>query len=79
MRDYIDLAEKNGVILLDKGRCQFCGANTKRGVHECMEIFNLGFGNINFSKIENNSYRFLMHIHYNTLIFMEDGTMTSTL
>ncbi|WP_106793441.1 DUF5946 family protein [Aquimarina sp. Aq78] len=60
MQDYIDLAEKNGVILLANGKCQFCGANTKRGIHECLEIFNLGFQNIDFSNIENHSYRFLI-------------------
>ena len=25
MQDFIDQAKKNGVTLLDKGRCQFCG------------------------------------------------------
>jgi len=60
MQNYIDLAEKNGVILLDKGRCQFCGADTKRGIHECLEIFNLGFQNIDFSNKENHYYRFLI-------------------
>lgn len=60
MQDYIDFAEKNGVTLIDKGKCQFCGANTKRGIHECLEIFNLGFQNINFSKPENLIYRFLI-------------------
>ena len=60
MQDYIDFAEKNGVILLDRGKCQFCGANTKRGVHECLEIFNLGFQGIDFTKPENHIYRFLI-------------------
>lgn len=58
MQDYIGFAEKNGVTLLDKGKCQFCGANTKRGIHECLEIFNLGFQDIDFSKTENDIYRF---------------------
>lgn len=60
MQDYIDLAEKNGVILLDKGKCQFCGANTTRGIHECLEIFNLGFHGIDFTKPENHIFRFLI-------------------
>jgi hypothetical protein len=60
MQDYIDIAEKNGVTLLDKGKCQFCGANTKRGIHECLEIFNLGFQDIDYAKIENHIYRFLI-------------------
>jgi len=60
MQDYIDLAEKNGVTLLDEGICQFCGANTKRGIHECLEIFTIGFQEIDFSTIENHLYRFLI-------------------
>lgn len=60
MQDYIELAEKNGVTLLDTGKCQFCGANTARGIHECLEIFNLGFQVIDFSNIENHWYRFLI-------------------
>ena len=60
MQDYTELAEKNGVILLDTGKCQFCGANTKRGIHECLEIFNLGFQDIDYSKKENHLYRFLI-------------------
>ncbi|MDO5977618.1 DUF5946 family protein [Flavivirga spongiicola] len=60
MKDYIDLAEKNGVTLLNNGKCQFCGANTKRGIHECLEIFNLGLLSIDFSNIENHIYKFLI-------------------
>ncbi|MRH99659.1 hypothetical protein GH721_03845 [Kriegella sp. EG-1] len=60
MQDYINFAEKNGVTLLDKGKCQFCGADTKRGIHECLTIFNLGFQKIDFSNIENHIYRFLI-------------------
>lgn len=60
MQDYIDLAKKNRVHLLDKGKCQFCGANTKRGIHECLEISNLRFQEIDFSNIENHIYRFLI-------------------
>lgn len=60
MQDYIALAEKNGVTLLDKGKCQFCGANTERGIHECLEIFNLRFQDIDFANIENHIYRFLI-------------------
>lgn len=60
MQDYTDFAEKNGVTLLDKGRCQFCGANTQRGIHECLEIFNLGFQEIDFSDTGNHIYRFLI-------------------
>ncbi len=60
MQNYTDLAKKNGVTLLDTGKCQFCGANTKRGVHECLEIFNIGFQDIDFSNTENHLYIFLI-------------------
>ncbi len=60
MHDYIDLAKKNGIALLNIGQCQFCGANTKRGVHECLDIFNLVFQEIDFSNVENHIYRFLI-------------------
>ncbi len=60
MQDYFDLAKKSGITLMDVGKCQFCGANTKRGIHECLEIFNLGFQNIDFSNVENHIYRFLI-------------------
>ncbi|MEM6830368.1 MAG: DUF5946 family protein [Bacteroidota bacterium] len=60
MQDYIDIANKNGVTLYDKGKCQFCGADTKRGVHECLEVFNLGFSEIDFSEPENHLYRFFI-------------------
>nr|WP_299073712.1 DUF5946 family protein [uncultured Allomuricauda sp.] len=59
MKDYIDMAEKNGISLKERGACQFCGAGTTRGVHECIEIFNLGFQLINYTQIENHLYRFL--------------------
>lgn len=60
MQHYIDLAEKNGVTLIDKGKCQCCGTDTKRGIHECLEIFNLGFQDIDFSSVENHIYRFFI-------------------
>ncbi|MBC2845232.1 DUF5946 family protein [Winogradskyella flava] len=60
MQDYTDFAEKNGVKLLKDGKCQFCGANTKNGVRECLEIFNLGFQEIDFSDTKNYIYRFLI-------------------
>ncbi len=60
MQDYIQFAQKNRVQLIDSGPCQFCGAKTKRGIHECLEIFNLGFQEIDYSLIENHIYRFLI-------------------
>lgn len=59
MQDYIDIAQKNGLILLDEGSCQLCGAGTTRGIRECIELFNLGFPFIDYSKTENHLYRFL--------------------
>ena len=60
MQDYIDFATKNGVTLLDSGTCQFCGAKTKRGIHECLNIFNLGLLDIDFSLMENQIFKFLI-------------------
>ncbi len=51
---------KNGVTLQDTGPCQFCGADTKRGVHECLEIFNPGFQDIDYANLVNHVYRFLI-------------------
>ena len=60
MQNYIDFANKNGIELLSKGNCQFCGANTKKGIHECLDIFNIGFQYIDFSIAKNLKYRFLI-------------------
>lgn len=60
MQSYVDLAEKNGVRLIGFGSCQFCGAETEKGIHECLEIFNLGFQNMDYSLEENHKYRFLI-------------------
>ena len=59
MQNYIDIATKNGVILHDSGACQFCGANTKRGIHECVELFSLGFQVLDFTIPEHHLYRFI--------------------
>ncbi|MEL6537215.1 MAG: DUF5946 family protein [Bacteroidota bacterium] len=60
MQDYLEFAEKNGITLLNDGPCQFCGAETTRGVHECLEIFNLVVPAIDYSNADNHRYRFLM-------------------
>jgi hypothetical protein len=60
MQNYIDFAKKNGITLINTGKCQFCGANTQGGIHECIEIFNLGFQEIDFSNFKNHIYRFLI-------------------
>lgn len=59
MQDYLDFARKNGVSLLDKGRCQFCGAETSGGVHECVELYNLGFEVLDYGHPQNHLFRFL--------------------
>ncbi|MEM8893222.1 MAG: DUF5946 family protein [Bacteroidota bacterium] len=59
MQDYREYAEKNGVILNSEGRCQCCGSKTTRGIHECIDIFNLGFESIDYTKPENHAFRFM--------------------
>lgn len=59
MQDYIEQANKNGIELLSYGKCQFCGADTAGGVHECVSLFSMGFNLIDFSKKENHISRFL--------------------
>jgi len=60
MQTYRDFAKKNGVVLVNSGKCQFCGANTKAGVRECVELFNQGFDHlIDFSDPKNYTYKFL--------------------
>ena len=59
MQDYNDIAQKNGIILMDDGECQFCGAKTTKGIHECVKIFSLGFQIVDYTKEENHFYRFL--------------------
>ncbi len=60
MQDYRDIAHKNGFELHDFGSCQFCGAQTTRGIHECVEIFSLSFQGVDFSKPNNHQYRFFI-------------------
>lgn len=59
MQDFIDQANKNGVTLLDKGMCQFCGADYKRGIFECMDNYNNGLEHLNFNDEANHIFRFL--------------------
>lgn len=59
MQDFIDQARKNGVILLDKGRCQFCGADYQKGIFECMDNYNDGFELLDFNNTEYHISRFL--------------------
>lgn len=59
MQDYRSIAAKNGIELVGVGGCQFCGATTTRGVHECVELFSLGFECLDYSKPAHHRYRFL--------------------
>ncbi|MBV6645506.1 MAG: hypothetical protein KI790_08645 [Cyclobacteriaceae bacterium] len=59
MQDYISLAAKNGITLDDEGPCQFCGALTTGGIHECIEIFSLGFQVIQYANPDNHLHRFM--------------------
>lgn len=59
MQDFISQASKNGIVLVDHGVCQFCGAAYDRGVFECMDNYNNGLQLINFSNPENHLYTFL--------------------
>ena len=59
-RTYHDHARSNGCVLLDTGSCQLCGALMERGVHECVEVLELGFGGLGLSEPADHIYRFLM-------------------
>lgn len=59
MQDFFDQAHKNHVTLLDKGKCQFCGADFERGIFDCMDNYNNSLKLIDFNNLENHIYRFL--------------------
>lgn len=59
MKDFTDQAIKNGVILLNKGNCQFCGAEYQRGIFECMENFNNGLDLLDFNNADYHVSKFL--------------------
>jgi hypothetical protein len=59
MQDFIDQANKNGIILLQKGNCQFCGAKYQKGIFECMEHYNNGLSLLDFNNAENHLFKFL--------------------
>lgn len=60
MQNYIDFAARNGVVLDNVGPCQFCGAPLDRSVHECMEIFELGFGGLDLESPQDHAVRFFI-------------------
>ena len=60
MQSYVDFAAKNGVVLDDVGPCQLCGAPLDRSVHECMEIFELGFGGLDLTSPQDHAFRFFI-------------------
>ena len=59
MQDFIDQAKKNGVTLLDQGKCQFCGAEYQHGIFECMENYNNGLELLDLSNSKYHLSRFL--------------------
>jgi hypothetical protein len=59
MQDFIDQATKNGITLIDSGKCQLCGADTIGGIYECVSLYSTGFNLLDFSKIESHISRFL--------------------
>lgn len=60
MQNYTDYANKNGVTLMEEGKCQFCGADVQKGIKDCVELFNQGFDyQIDFSNNNNIIYKFL--------------------
>ena len=59
MQDFIDQANKNSLTLLDKGRCQFCGADYQRGIYDCMDNYNNGLQLLDFTNPEHQISRFL--------------------
>ncbi|MCZ8217738.1 MAG: DUF5946 family protein [Cyclobacteriaceae bacterium] len=59
MQDFMDQANKNGVTLLDRGRCQFCGADYQKGIFDCMDNYNSGLQLLDFNNSEYHISRFL--------------------
>jgi hypothetical protein len=59
MQDFIDQANKNGVALHDKGRCQCCGADYQKGIFDCMDNYNNGLQLLDFNNSEHHISRFL--------------------
>lgn len=59
MQNFIDQARKNGVTLSNKGKCQFCGADYKKGIVDCMDNYNNGLKLLDFNNAEYHLSRFL--------------------
>jgi hypothetical protein len=59
MQDFATQADKNGVTLLNKGKCQFCGADYRKGIFDCMDNYNSGLELLNFTNSEYHISRFL--------------------
>jgi hypothetical protein len=59
MQDFIDQANKNGVTLLGKGKCQFCGADYQNGIFDCINNYNNGLQLLDFNNSEHLISRFL--------------------
>jgi len=59
MQDFADQANKNGVTLLNVGKCQFCGADYKKGIFDCMDNYNNRLELLDFNNAEHYISRFL--------------------
>jgi hypothetical protein len=59
MQNPIDQAAKNGVTLVDKGKCQFCGADFERGIFDCIDNYSNGLQLLDLSNPEHQVSRFL--------------------
>lgn len=59
MQDFTDQAIKNVITLQNVGWCQFCGADFRKGVFECMESYNNGLELLDFNNSEYHLTRFL--------------------
>ena len=52
MRTYHDFAAHSGVVLPQSGVRPLCGGDLGRSIHECMEIFEVGFRGIGRAKAD---------------------------
>ncbi len=59
MQNFTEQANKNGVTLLNNGKCQFCGADYRRGIFDCMDNYNNGLQLLDFNNAEYHISRFL--------------------
>lgn len=59
MQNFVDQANKNGVTLINNGKCQFCGADYQKGIFDCMDNYNNGLDLLDFNNSDHHIPRFL--------------------